>query len=364
MLIHLNEEEKLNALPFFKKNTSILFSINDANYLTPGQDSLKEKVTQFLKKEAPNIDYTQSMILTCPTFFGLNFNPVSFFYLLNSSNDTVAIIAEVHNTYKEKHLYLLTDPIEKNDYLSFENVKNFHVSPFFTVEGKYCFLFSKNMDKIEIIINYFKGSKQMFNANLKLTTEPLNEKQFIRMAGNYIHTALTTFPRILIQAAILKFKHQLPHFKNQGLNNPNSYSRKPPTAINKLAITLLNKYLKRLDSHGLKINCPDGTSLTYGQPSSQKLAVINVLDYRFFNLVVLKSDIGLADAYIQKYWDTDSLETVFEVFIANESLLKTTNVFIKFFRTINTFQHRLRKKQPIKSKKKHIRTLRFGKWFF
>lgn len=364
MLIHLDEEKHLNSLPLFEKNTRILFSIHDANYLTPGQNSLKEKLTLFLKKEAPNIDYTEALMLTCPTFFGLNFNPVSFFYLLNSSQDIIAIIAEVHNTYKEKHLYLLTTPTEKKDYLIFENVKNFHVSPFFTVDGKYRFIFSKNMDNIEITINYFKGSKLMFNANLKLTTESLTGKRFTSMAGNYIHTAVTTFPRILIQATILKFKHKLRHFKNQGLKSPNSFSRKSPTIVNKLAITLLNKYLKKIDTLGLEINCPDGSALSYGQPSSKKLAKINVLDYRFFNLLVLKSDIGLADAYIKKYWDTDSLETVFEVFIANESLLKTSNVFISFYRTINKIQHQLRKNNISKAKKNIYEHYDLGNRFF
>tara|TARA_Y100001935_G_C17307054_1_gene513008 strand:+ start:2194 stop:4056 length:1863 start_codon:yes stop_codon:yes gene_type:complete len=364
MLIHLNEEKHLNSLPLFKKNTRILFSINDANYLTPGQHSLKEKLTLFLKKEAPTIDYTEAFLLTCPTFFGLNFNPVSFFYLLNSSQDIIAVIAEVHNTYKEKHLYLLTNPIEKKGYLNFETVKNFHVSPFFTVDGKYRFIFSKNMDNIEITINYFKGNQHMFNANLKLTTAPLNGKRLMLMSGNYIHTAVTTFPRILIQAAILKFKHRLPHFKNQGLKSPNSFSRKSPTMIHKLAISLLNKYLKKIDTHGLEIKCPDGKLLSYGQPSSKKLATINVLDYRFFNLLVLKSDIGLADAYIKKYWDTDSLETVFEVFIANESLLKTSNVFISFSRMINKIQHHLRKNNISKAKKNIYEHYDLGNRFF
>ena len=261
-------------------------------------------------------------------------------------------------------MYLLTNPVEKKGQLTFETVKSFHVSPFFTVDGKYHFIFSKNMDNIEVTINYFKGNEHMFNANLKLNTKPLNGKRFLLMAGNFIHTAMTTFPRILIQAAILKFKHQLPHVKNQGLKSPNSFSRKSPTMINKLAISLLNKYLKKMDTHGLEIKCPDGKLLSYGQPSSKKLATIKVLDYRFFNLLVLKSDIGLADAYIKKYWDTDSLETVFEVFIANKSILNTTNAFISFSRMIYKIQHRLRKNNITTAKKNIYDHYDLGNRFF
>ena len=81
-------------------------------------------------------------LLTSPKAFGFNFNPVSFFYFLNASNKIIGIIAEVHNTFNEKHIYLLTKPKEEGNYLTFESEKEFHVSQFFKTEGKYC-LFQK-----------------------------------------------------------------------------------------------------------------------------------------------------------------------------------------------------------------------------
>ena len=150
------------------------------------------------------------------------------FYLCNDDNDIVSIIAEVHNTFKEKHLYLLTEPQINDNHITFEHIKEFHVSPFFKIEGKYCFLFSKKIDMIDISINYHKGKKQMFNANLKLQLKPLDQKGFFKMSYNFFQTAITTFPRILFQAAKLKLTHQLPHFKNIGMSSKQSFSRKSP----------------------------------------------------------------------------------------------------------------------------------------
>ena len=82
ILINLNEEEKLKKLPFFKKNTTAFFSVNDKNYLNPGPEPIQKKLNSFMKNNAPNIAYSQALLLTCPIFFGFNFNPVSFFTCL------------------------------------------------------------------------------------------------------------------------------------------------------------------------------------------------------------------------------------------------------------------------------------------
>ena len=204
----------------------------------------------------------------------------------------------------------------------------------------------------------------MFNANLKLESEYLSSRSFIKMTINYIHTAITTFPRILIQASKLKFKHKLTHYKNEGIKNKQSYSRKSPSFINKIAIKLLDKYLKKIDKKRLEITCPDGLTLTYGNGDTSDVGRISVKDYRFFNQVVLKSDIGFADSYIKKYWDTESLESVFDVFIANESLLKTSNIIIKCVKIYNSIQHKLRRNNISKAKKNIFEHYDLGNDFF
>ena len=141
LFVDLDEIDRLNQLPFFNWNKKRFFSLSDRTYLMPGSQSIKEKLSLFMKKNAPNIRFSKAYLLTSPGFFGINFNPVSFFYLKDSNHDVAAIIAEVHNTYNEKHLYLLSNPTEKKEWLSFDHTKEFHVSPFFTVMVAVSFLF-------------------------------------------------------------------------------------------------------------------------------------------------------------------------------------------------------------------------------
>jgi DUF1365 family protein len=47
---------------------------------------------------------------TFPRVLGYVFNPVSFWFFENHSGDLRAILAEVNNTFGERHCYLLSNP--------------------------------------------------------------------------------------------------------------------------------------------------------------------------------------------------------------------------------------------------------------
>jgi DUF1365 family protein len=77
---------------------------------------------------------------TFPRVFGYTFKPVSFWYCHRSDNSLAAILAEVHNTFGERHCYLL--PAPKFGRTEHAN-KVFHVSPFCEVAGQYDFRFMR-----------------------------------------------------------------------------------------------------------------------------------------------------------------------------------------------------------------------------
>ena len=96
------------------------------------------------------------MLLAQPRVLGHVFNPVSFWFAYNDDDQMIAAIAEVTNTYGDRHSYLCVkpdrNPIEKTDTLSARKI--FHVSPFQPVEGGYEFRFDITADRIGIWINY------------------------------------------------------------------------------------------------------------------------------------------------------------------------------------------------------------------
>ncbi|KGJ05832.1 cyclopropane-fatty-acyl-phospholipid synthase [Paracoccus halophilus] len=97
-------------------------------------------------------------LLTQPRFLGYWFNPVSFWMLIED-DALLAVIAEVNNTFGQRHSYLLVAPdrapITQGTRLSARKV--FHVSPFQDVSGRYRFSFALHADRIAIRIRHIDG---------------------------------------------------------------------------------------------------------------------------------------------------------------------------------------------------------------
>ncbi|MCC5984390.1 MAG: DUF1365 domain-containing protein [Rhodobacteraceae bacterium] len=100
------------------------------------------------------------LLLAQPRFCGHVFNPVSF-WLCHDQTDTLrVVIAEVTNTYGDRHSYLChcdnLDPITPADTLAARKVM--HVSPFQPVEGGYSFRFDITDRGVNIRIDYGRGN--------------------------------------------------------------------------------------------------------------------------------------------------------------------------------------------------------------
>ena len=79
---------------------------------------------------------------------GYGFNPVSF-WLARDAEGLRAVLAEVSNTFGERHFYLCRHPdnrpIARSDRIAGEKI--FHVSPFLPREGAYVFRFDPGPDR-------------------------------------------------------------------------------------------------------------------------------------------------------------------------------------------------------------------------
>jgi len=93
---------------------------------------------------------------TFPRVLGYAFKPVSFWFCHDRDGARRAIIAEVNNTFGERHCYLLADerggPLRAGAEL--RAAKVFHVSPFCAVEGRYRFRFMDREDRTIARIEY------------------------------------------------------------------------------------------------------------------------------------------------------------------------------------------------------------------
>lgn len=111
---------------------------------------------------------------TYPRVLGHVFKPVSFWFAHRADGTLAAVLAEVNNTFGERHCYLLDGPdLGWGQELSARKV--FHVSPFCRVEGRYRFLFMRTATRWLARVDHDDDAGPLIQTRLSGTLAPLTE---------------------------------------------------------------------------------------------------------------------------------------------------------------------------------------------
>jgi DUF1365 family protein len=116
------------------------FDVDHGDGRAPAQGGALAWFTELLQQEGVNDADGEIWLQTFPRVWGYTFKPVSFWYAHRADGSLAAIMAEVHNTFGERHCYLLDAP-RYGQTLTARKV--FHVSPFCAIEGHYRFRFMR-----------------------------------------------------------------------------------------------------------------------------------------------------------------------------------------------------------------------------
>lgn len=138
----------------FSINRANLFSLYASDYGRAGMEPARY-IKQVLEDWRLSEVDGEVRLMTLPRVMGYGFNPVSFWLCYDRGSNLRAVLAEVNNTFGERHSYLCFHDdhrvIAPSDTLDARKV--FHVSPFIGVEGRYIFRFGASLDKIAITID-------------------------------------------------------------------------------------------------------------------------------------------------------------------------------------------------------------------
>src|SRR3954469_14880623 len=125
MLLELEELPALR-LSLFKYNRWGLFSFQDKDHGDGGELNLW--LDGLLEQQGISAKGARR-VLCYPRILGYVFNPISVWFCDDEDGRLKAIIYEVHNTYEERHAYVL--PVgEEQDLIRHGCAKNFYVPPF------------------------------------------------------------------------------------------------------------------------------------------------------------------------------------------------------------------------------------------
>jgi DUF1365 family protein len=181
-LLDLDEVDGLVARGLFSHNRRGLVELRDTDHLG-GAAGLRAGVEQFCASQGLDVSGTRIEVLTQLRLFGYVFNPVSFFWCRNAQNVLVCVVAEVHNTFGERHSYLLRpDAPDSAGRVRMAADKVFHVSPFMDLEARYQFEFDVEPGAIACVrIDEERDGARFFQAVLAATRVELDERSLRRV---------------------------------------------------------------------------------------------------------------------------------------------------------------------------------------
>lgn len=160
----LFDAETAVATPrLMSRNARNIASLSDRDHGgAPGQGKGAAWVREVLAAhQLEGVTAGPVQLLTQPRILGHLFNPVSFWLCHDADGGLRAVIAEVNNTYGDRHSYLCVKAdrsvILPSDELQAQKI--FYVSPFQPVEGNYEFHFEITPEKVNIRIGYRQDSE-------------------------------------------------------------------------------------------------------------------------------------------------------------------------------------------------------------
>jgi len=137
---------------FFSRNRFNLYSFYDCDH-GDGEMPLRSWVIAQLHSAGINLSGGTVRLLCYPRVLGYVFNPISIFYCYFADGTIAALLYEVHNTFGERHVYLI--PVDKPDADCITHVceKRLHVSPFIGMDARYHFRISQPGERLVVTIN-------------------------------------------------------------------------------------------------------------------------------------------------------------------------------------------------------------------
>jgi uncharacterized protein len=160
-----------------------------ADYLGPAHLPLAEAVRQRVEQATGARPIGPIRMLTHLRYFGVVFNPVTFYYCFAEDGSTlVCVVAEITNIpWRERHAYVL--PLDaaqqRGRLLSWNFDKRFHVSPFMPMQREYDWRFSVPGDDLLVHMDVLRDGHREFDATLNLQRQPLNRGSLARVLWRY-----------------------------------------------------------------------------------------------------------------------------------------------------------------------------------
>jgi hypothetical protein len=152
-LLDLDEIPQLDgALRFFSHERFNLFGFYNADHGDGSALSLRAQVDAHLNRAGIDLGGGKVRLLCLPRILGYAFNPISVYYCYHRNGKLMALLYEVHNTFGQRHTYLIPSGDTQDGPLLQRSLKSFYVSPFMDMDIAYTFRVQPPAERVALAI--------------------------------------------------------------------------------------------------------------------------------------------------------------------------------------------------------------------
>ncbi len=209
LLLDLEEIPALaKRLRWFSLGRFNLFSFHVRDHGDGSDRPLREQIEQELAKAGLPLGGRIDLLCT-PRMLGHQFNPISVYFCHNPAGALQAMVYEVHNTFGERHSYLipLREAVQPGETIVQHCAKAFHVSPFLGMDMQYEFRTqTPDEDRLSLSINTRDADGPMLVAHYAAQARPLTDSALLRLCATHPLIGLKVVAAIHWEALRLWFK--------------------------------------------------------------------------------------------------------------------------------------------------------------
>lgn len=181
-LLDLDEIAALSKrLRLFSYNRFNLFSFRDTDHGTGANEPVRAQTDRALADAHIDLASGRIMLLCMPTILGYGFNPLSVYFCYSADGALAAILYQVHNTFGERHSYLIPVSAPADDPIHQSCGKCFYVSPFLDMAMTYDFTVSPPGEAVSVTVRAGDAQGAMLTASMTGKQAELTDRALLRV---------------------------------------------------------------------------------------------------------------------------------------------------------------------------------------
>ncbi len=180
LLLDLDELNEINQTSrVFGVNRRALLSFWERDHGEGAETGLKGWVASHVEKAGFSAGDMSVRVLCYPRILGYVFNPLTVYYCYDAKGDLMVTLHEVHNTFDEKHIYVLPAFVDGRGHVRQQTEKRMYVSPFTEMEGQYQFDLRPPGEDIRVFIGLSDAEGPLLSASFEGEREAWSDRALL-----------------------------------------------------------------------------------------------------------------------------------------------------------------------------------------